>query len=58
MNETIQEVVKAKYGEAARRVAAGQGNSCCGAAACGTDVDPITRDLYQSSRPAWCRSKP
>jgi arsenite methyltransferase len=50
MNETIQEVVKAKYGEAARRVVAGQGNSCCGAAACGTDIDPITRDLYQSSQ--------
>jgi arsenite methyltransferase len=50
MNETIQEVVKTKYGEAARRVAASQGNSCCGAAACGTDVDPITRDLYQSSQ--------
>ena len=50
MNETIQEVVKAKYGEAARRVAAGQGNSCCGAAACGTEIDPITRDLYQSSQ--------
>jgi arsenite methyltransferase len=50
MNETIQEVVKEKYGEAARRVAAGQGNSCCGAAACGTDIDPITRDLYQSSQ--------
>src|SRR6476646_6417452 len=50
MNETIQEVVKTKYGEAARRVAAGQGNSCCGAAACGTDIDPITRDLYQSSQ--------
>jgi arsenite methyltransferase len=50
MNETIQEVVKEKYGEAARRVAAGQGNSCCGAAACGTEIDPITRDLYQSSQ--------
>ena len=50
MNETIQEVVKEKYGEAARRVAAGQANSCCGATACGTDIDPITRDLYQSSQ--------
>jgi arsenite methyltransferase len=50
MNENIQEIVKAKYGEAARRVVAGQGNSCCGAAACGTDIDPITRDLYQSSQ--------
>src|SRR5471030_1171667 len=32
-----------KYGEAARRVVAGQSNSCFGAAACGTDIDPITR---------------
>jgi len=50
MTEQIREVVKAKYGEAARRVAAGAGNSCCGAAPCGTEVDPITRDLYQSSQ--------
>lgn len=45
--QDIKEVVKEKYGEAARRVATGEGNSCCGASACcGTDVDPITRDLY------------
>jgi SAM-dependent methyltransferase len=50
MTESIKDVVQAKYGEAARRVAAGLGNSCCGAAACGTDVDPITRDLYDNSQ--------
>jgi ubiquinone/menaquinone biosynthesis C-methylase UbiE len=50
MTETIKEVVKSKYGEAARRVAAGESNSCCGAAPCGTDVDPITRDLYEASQ--------
>jgi arsenite methyltransferase len=50
MTEQIREVVKAKYGEAARRVAAGAGNSCCGAAPCGTEIDPITRDLYESSQ--------
>lgn len=50
MTESIKDVVQAKYGEAARRVAAGQGNSCCGAAACGTDVDPITRNLYDNSQ--------
>jgi arsenite methyltransferase len=50
MTDAIKDVVQAKYGEAARRVAAGQGNSCCGAAACGTDVDPITRDLYDNSQ--------
>ena len=45
--ESIREVVKEKYGEAARRVAAGQKSSCCGAdACCGTDVDPITTNLY------------
>ena len=42
----IKDTVREKYGEAARRVLAGTGNSCCGASPCGTDVDPITRDLY------------
>src|SRR6266446_7611785 len=46
----IKEIVKEKYGEAARRVTAGEGNSCCGASACGTDVDPITSGLYDSSQ--------
>ena len=47
----IKEVVREKYGEAARRVTAGTGNSCCGATACcGTDIDPITKDLYDSSQ--------
>jgi SAM-dependent methyltransferase len=48
--EAVKEVVKEKYGEAARRVVAGESSSCCGAAACGTDIDPITRDLYQQSQ--------
>jgi arsenite methyltransferase len=43
----IKEVVKEKYGQAALRVAAGQKNSCCGgSSACGTDIDPITANLY------------
>ena len=50
MTDAIREVVKNKYGEAARRVVAGESNSCCGAAACGTDIDPITRDLYDNSQ--------
>ena len=50
MTDAIREVVKSKYGEAARRVFAGESNSCCGAAACGTDIDPITRDLYDNSQ--------
>ena len=51
MSTSVKEVVQEKYGEAARRVAAGEANSCCGASGCcGTDVDPITRDLYDESQ--------
>jgi arsenite methyltransferase len=51
----IKDVVKEKYGEAARRVLAGEKNACCGASACGTELDPITldpitKDLYDSSQ--------
>src|SRR5580658_1501178 len=47
----IKEVVKEKYGQAALRVTSGQGNSCCGgASACGTDIDPITANLYGDSQ--------
>jgi SAM-dependent methyltransferase len=47
----VKEIVQEKYGEAARRVASGQGSACCGgAAACGTEIDPITRDLYDESQ--------
>ena len=47
----IKEVVKEKYGAAARRVSTGEGSSCCGASACcGAEVDPITRDLYETSQ--------
>ena len=46
----VQETVKEKYGEVARRVMSGETNEgCCGAAVscCGTDVkDPITTYLY------------
>jgi arsenite methyltransferase len=44
----IKEVVKEKYGQAALRVASGQGNGCCGsgASSCGTGADPITSNLY------------
>ncbi|MFZ0414801.1 MAG: arsenite methyltransferase [Candidatus Acidiferrales bacterium] len=41
----IREVVKEKYGEAARRVKAG-GSSCCGATAASGCCDPITSNLY------------
>ena len=51
VNSDLKEIVKEKYGEAARRAAGGQGNSCCGAAPCcdGT-TDPITKDLYDAAQ--------
>ena len=51
MSTTTRDVVRERYGEAARRVASGEASSCCGASACcGTDVDPITKDLYDDSQ--------
>jgi ubiquinone/menaquinone biosynthesis C-methylase UbiE len=50
MNASIKEAVQEKYGEAARRVAAGEASLCCGSSACcGTDADPITQNLYDDS---------
>ena len=47
--ENIKDAVKERYGQAALRVTKG-GSSCCGAAsACGTDVDPITSNLYDEA---------
>ena len=46
MSETdIQDAVKQKYGEAAKRAASG-GAACCGGGAELSGCDPITRDLY------------
>jgi ubiquinone/menaquinone biosynthesis C-methylase UbiE len=46
----VKQVVKEKYGQAARRVKGG-GSSCCGAApASGVSCDPITSNLYDSSQ--------
>jgi len=44
----IKEVVKEKYGQAARRVVAGEGSACCGTSpsSCCSGGDPITSDLY------------
>jgi hypothetical protein len=43
----IKEVVKEKYGEAARRVTNGESNGCCGSAPSSLGcVDPITSNLY------------
>jgi len=46
----IKDVVREKYGEAAKRVLSGAGSSCCGAAPCCAEADPITRDLYDSAQ--------
>ncbi len=49
MSDTnIQETVKQKYGEAAKRAAAG-GTACCGDGAQLSGCDPITRDLYSDA---------
>lgn len=60
MTTNITEVVREKYGEAARRVltisgdpaadaaCCGPANSCCGGAAFNGSVDPITSNLYVS----------
>jgi SAM-dependent methyltransferase len=49
--DTIRETVRERYGQAALRVMAGEGNGCCGASAsCGDD--PITRDLYADGETA------
>jgi ubiquinone/menaquinone biosynthesis C-methylase UbiE len=51
MAEDVREIVKEKYGEAARRVSSGVGSACCGATACcGTEVDPITSELYDEAQ--------
>ncbi len=50
MNQQVTDAIQEKYGKIARRIAAGQESSACGAAACcGTDTDPITKGLYDHS---------
>jgi SAM-dependent methyltransferase len=44
----IQEAVKQKYGEAAKRVSSG-GSACCGGGAQLSGCDPITKDLYSQA---------
>jgi len=50
----VKEIVKEKYGEAARRVASGGTNGCCGGSAL-TDgsCDPITSNLYGETEAGW-----
>jgi arsenite methyltransferase len=47
----VKDIVKEKYGETARQVAAGNVSaSCCGAGGCCDTVDPITSDLYDEAQ--------
>ncbi|HET7321956.1 MAG TPA: arsenite methyltransferase [Longimicrobiaceae bacterium] len=46
MESKVKDVVREKYGQAALRVVAGQGSSCCGGAAFNGSCDPITSNLY------------
>lgn len=47
----VKEIVKEKYGEAARRVVNGESNSCCGASATlESCCDPITSNLYDEAQ--------
>jgi arsenite methyltransferase len=48
-NQDIKEVVKSKYGEAARRVAAGENSGCGCASSAIPCCDPISSHLYASS---------
>ena len=48
-NENLQDVVKQKYGNAAKQVAAG-GVATCGGGGELSCCDPITKDLYDSSQ--------
>ena len=52
MSDTnIQEVVKQKYGEAAKQVTAG-GTACCGGGGELSGCDPITKNLYDEAQKA------
>lgn len=47
----VKEIVKEKYGEAARRVTGGGSNGCCGASsALESCCDPITSNLYDKAQ--------
>jgi arsenite methyltransferase len=48
----IKDVVREKYAEAARRVTAGQGSSCCGTSGATSECDPITSNLYAADQVA------
>jgi arsenite methyltransferase len=51
-NSNLQEVVKSKYGEAAKRVAAGERGGCGSQASAIPCCDPISSNLYQAGEMA------
>lgn len=55
--ETIRDTVRGKYGQAALRVVAGEGNACCGGAAGDPSCDPITSNLYGEGETATLPEK-
>src|SRR6187431_1408228 len=49
--QTIKDVVKEKYGQAALRIKSAASNSCCGgASSLETSCDPITSNLYDGAQ--------
>ena len=52
-DESIKDLVKQKYGQAALRVTGG-GTSCCGTASARGSCDPVTSNRTRS---AGCRSR-
>ena len=52
--ENIREIVKEKYGDAAKRVSSGKGSACCGTSPASAidGCDPITSNLYGAGEAA------
>src|SRR4051812_7505288 len=48
--DTVKDVVREKYGQAALRAKAGSGSACCGASPLNGSCDPITANLYDSGQ--------
>ena len=52
MASELRQIVREKYGAAARRVATGEASSCCGGSASCGSADPITSNLYTDAETA------
>src|SRR5437870_11714673 len=50
-NETLKQIVKEKYGQAAQRATSGD-SGCCGSTAARGGCDPITSNLYAAGETA------